>query len=43
MVEKIGLAKNDEDAVVNKLPEFKETLEALQEYLKPSDVPPPKD
>ena len=28
------IAKSKEDTVVNQLPEFKETLEALQEYLK---------
>jgi hypothetical protein len=31
------VANNEADAVVNELPEFKETLEALQEYLKPLD------
>jgi hypothetical protein len=38
-----AVAKNNEDAVVNKLPEFKQTLEALQEYLKPRDARPAKD
>ena len=36
-------AKNKDDAVVNQLPEFKETLQALQEYLKQRDDPPSKD
>jgi hypothetical protein len=35
-----AIAKSEDDAVVNQLPEFKETLQALQEYLKPQ---PPKD
>jgi hypothetical protein len=33
-----AVAKNNEDAVVNKLPEFKEILAVLQEYLTPSDA-----
>jgi hypothetical protein len=33
-----AIAKNKQDSVVNELPEFKETLEALQEYLSPLDV-----
>jgi hypothetical protein len=32
-----AVANNEADAVVNQLPEFKETLGALQEYLKPLD------
>lgn len=35
-----AIAKNKDDAVVNQLPEFKETLEALQEYLKPGEGQP---
>jgi hypothetical protein len=38
-----AVAKNNEDAVVIKLPEFKETLEALQEYLQPRDARPVED
>jgi hypothetical protein len=38
-----AVAKNNEDAVVNKLPEFNETLEALQEYLQPRDARPVED
>ena len=30
-----AVAKNKDDAVVNQLPEFKETLERLNEYLSP--------
>ncbi len=32
-----------EGFIVNELPEFKEVLEALQEYLKPLETQPPKD
>jgi hypothetical protein len=38
-----AIANNNEHAVVNELPEFKETLEALQEYLKPLDARRRKD
>ena len=35
---------NDKDAaVVNELPEFKQTLELLQEYVNPPDDQPPTD
>lgn len=37
------VAKSKDDAAVTQLPEFKETLEALQQYLKPADAPPSKD
>jgi hypothetical protein len=37
------IANNKENAIVNELPEFKEILEALQEYLKPLETQPPKD
>ena len=38
-----AIAKDKDDAVVNQLTEFKEALEALQQYLNPSDRPPPKE
>jgi hypothetical protein len=38
-----AIAKDQDDAVVNQLTEFKETLEALQEYLNPRDRQPPKE
>jgi hypothetical protein len=38
-----AIAKDKENAIVSELPEFKETLEALQEYLKPSDAQPAED
>ncbi len=37
------VAKNKQNSVVNELLEFKQTLEALQEYLKPRDARPAKD
>lgn len=36
-----AVAKNDADGVVNQLPEFKATLQTLNEYLKPRDEEPP--
>jgi hypothetical protein len=38
-----AIAKDKDDAVVNQLTEFKEALEALQQYLNPSDRQPPKE
>jgi len=37
------IANNKDDAAITQLAEFKETLEALQQYLKPTDTPPSKD
>jgi hypothetical protein len=38
-----AIAKDEDDAVVSQLTEFKETLKALQEYLRPRDRQPPKE
>jgi hypothetical protein len=38
-----AIANDKDDALVNQLTEFKETLEALQEYLNPRDRQPPKE